>query len=102
MDGELIKTWWPIVVVAGGLAGAGVFAWLSNRFATKAEQKKLEERVADVEKAIAAAPSKDDWHETDRRLVKVSTQNEAILNSISNIENRLAMLYENEFRKEQK
>lgn len=21
MDGELIKTWWPIVVVAGGLVG---------------------------------------------------------------------------------
>ncbi|MGF1680206.1 DUF2730 family protein [Photobacterium minamisatsumaniensis] len=102
MDGELIKTWWPIVVVAGGLAGAGVFAWLSNRFATKADHSKLAERMTAIEKVQASMPSKDDWHETDRRLVKVSTQNEAILNSISNIENRLAMLYENEFRKEQK
>lgn len=102
MDGELIKTWWPVVVVAGGLVGAGVFAWLSNRFATKNDHNKLAERVAAIEKEQASLPSRDEWHQMDKNVVKVTTQNESILASMKSIENRLAMLYENELRQEQK
>ena len=102
MDGELIKTWWPIVVVVGGLAGAGVFAWLSNRFVTQTDHNKLEERVSLVEKEQASLPSRDEWHQMDKNVVKVTTQNESILASMKSIENRMAMLYENELRQEQK
>ncbi len=99
MTSELIRTYWPIVVVTGSLVGAAIYAWLTNRFATINDQKKLEHRVQEMEKKIAAAP---DWHEMDKRLERVSTQNEAILRSLNGIEERVAMLYENEFRQEQK
>ncbi|UTV30178.1 DUF2730 family protein [Photobacterium atrarenae] len=100
--GELIRNYWPLVAGVGSLAGIGTFAWLSNRFVTKAEHRKLEERMAAAEKAIASVPSSDDWHEMDKRLVQVATQNESIMVSLKGIENRLAMLYENELRQEQK
>ncbi|MDO6497342.1 DUF2730 family protein [Photobacterium sanguinicancri] len=98
--GELIKNYWPLVAALGTLSGIGTFAWLSNRFATKVDVKKLEDKVADIEKAVASAPSKDDWHEMDKRLERVATQNEAIMHSLKGIENRLGILYENELRQE--
>ncbi|WP_036799728.1 DUF2730 family protein [Photobacterium marinum] len=100
--GELIRNYWPLVAGIGSLAGIGTFAWLSNRFVPKAEHRKLEERVAEMEKAFASLPSSDDWHEMDKRMVQVATQNEAIMNSLKGIENRLSMLFENELRQEQK
>lgn len=98
--GELIRNYWPLVAALGSLAGIGTFAWLSNRFVTKAEHRKLEDRMAEAEKAIAAAPSTNDWHDMDKRLEKVTAQNEAIMYSLKGIDNRLAMLYENELRQE--
>ncbi|KLV09585.1 hypothetical protein ABT56_00410 [Photobacterium aquae] len=98
--GELIRNYWPLVAGISTLVGIGTFAWLSNRFVTKTEHRRLEQRMADAEKAIASVPSTDEWHEMDKRLEKVATQNEAIMYSLKGIENRLAMLYENELRQE--
>ncbi len=98
MWADIVKTYWPIVVVLVSLASLVVQTLLAKTYAKRESVAALEGRVAMVEQKIADLPSERDLHKLQLDISDLRGELRAVRPELAQLRRLSDLLLENEIK----